>query len=292
MVLPSLKTLNAEKVVFLKAGHRAATPVYLTADDGLLDTQLIPDFINKGGVSADGKPLVQPLMPGNIQISKEMMMDEGSIIKDMFLVSLFQILTQTPQMSATEVIERTNEKGIMLAPTVGRQVEALGTEIHRELDLLMRLNKLQQMPPELLEAEGEYDVVYTSPLAKAMRSQEAAGFMRSVEWTKEIVAVTQDPSPLDRYDFDVAVPEIANINNVPESWMADDKKVALKRQLRAQTLQRQQAIQEMPAKAAMIKAVATAKEKGGAPQGPPQGIPGAPTSPAFNPANQPGPGEQ
>lgn len=37
------------------------------------------------------------------------------------LVTLFQILTETPQMTAAEVVERTNEKGILLAPTVGRQ---------------------------------------------------------------------------------------------------------------------------------------------------------------------------
>ena len=45
--------------------------------------------------------------------------EERSLINDAFLVSLFQILTETPNMSATEVIERTNEKGILLAPTVG-----------------------------------------------------------------------------------------------------------------------------------------------------------------------------
>ena len=40
-----------------------------------------------------------------------------------------------PQMTATEVIERTNEKGILLAPTIGRQQsEYLGPMIERELD--------------------------------------------------------------------------------------------------------------------------------------------------------------
>ena len=38
MVLPSLKTLNLEKKIFLKQGHRAADPVLLINDDGLIDT--------------------------------------------------------------------------------------------------------------------------------------------------------------------------------------------------------------------------------------------------------------
>jgi hypothetical protein len=37
MVLPALKTLNAQKHVFLKQGHRAADPVLLTGDDGVVD---------------------------------------------------------------------------------------------------------------------------------------------------------------------------------------------------------------------------------------------------------------
>jgi hypothetical protein len=35
IVLPGLKTLNAEKSVFLKTGHRAGDPVYLLPDDGI-----------------------------------------------------------------------------------------------------------------------------------------------------------------------------------------------------------------------------------------------------------------
>src|ERR1035437_262660 len=111
-VLPSLKTLNAEKRVFLKQGHRAGDPVLLTVDDGLFDLSLRPGSMNKGGMSPDGKPLVGILPSGQIQITEKMMDMEVAIIKDAFLVLLFQIMTETPQMTATEVIERTNEKGI------------------------------------------------------------------------------------------------------------------------------------------------------------------------------------
>src|SRR4029077_1707786 len=105
-----------------------------------------------------------------------MMAEERTLIGDAFLVTLFQILTETPQMTATEVIERTNEKGILLAPTVGRQQsEYLGPMIERELDVLGAQGLLPPMPPRLKEAKGEYQVVYTSPFSRAMRAQEAAG---------------------------------------------------------------------------------------------------------------------
>jgi hypothetical protein len=264
-ILPALKTLNAEKTVFLKQGHRAADPVLLTHDDGQLPTTK-PGSVNPGGMNSEGRPLIGILPTGNIQINKEMMEEERNLINDAFLVTLFQILTESPQMTATEVIERTNEKGILLAPTVGRQQsEYLGPLIDRELDLLSQMGLLDPMPDILKEAKGEYQVVYTSPLSRAMRAQEAAGFMRTVENVKELVAITSDPSLLDPFDFDVAIPQIAEIQAVPESWMASPEKIAGKRQDRAKQQQIAQTIQAAPAAAAMMKAQAAAGPQQGAP---------------------------
>lgn len=281
MVLPAIKTLNAEKRTFLKQGHRAADPVLLTADDGLIDgVDLTPGSMNKGGVSSDGKPLVHVLPTGQIQVNKEMMDEERSLINDAFLVSLFQILTETPTMTATEVVERVNEKGILLAPTVGRQQnEYLGPMIERELDLLASFGALPPMPPLLRQKRGDYKVEYTSPLAKAAKAQEVAGAMRTLESVLTIVNATQDPSPLDAFDFDVIVPEMARIQSVPESWMASPAQIAQKRDQRAKAAQQQAQIQAMPAQAAMMKAQAASQPPGAAgqqqaPQQPPQGAEG------------------
>jgi hypothetical protein len=260
-VLPALKTLNAQKTVFLQQGHRAADPVLLTGDDGLMSMDRRPGAINPGGVTPDGKPLVVPLPTGNIDINEKMMMEEKSLINDAFFVTLFQILTETPTMTATEVIERTNEKGILLAPEVGRQQsEYLSPLIDRELDLLAQQRLIPPMPEILREAGGEYQVIYTSPISRAMRAQEAAGFIRTVETAKEIVNITQDPSYLDPFDFDVAIPAIADIQGTPLSWMATEEKIKAKRQARAQAQQAQMQIQAMPAQAAMIKAQAAVQK--------------------------------
>ena len=268
-VLPGLKTLNSQKSIFLKQGHRASDPVLLTADDGLLDLQNRPGAINKGGMNQEGRMLVGILPTGNIAVNEKMMAEEKMLINDAFLVTLFQILTETPQMTATEVIERTNEKGILLAPTVGRQQsEYLGPMIERELDVAAQLRLLPPLPPELKEAGSRYKAHYTSPIARAMRAQEAAGFMRTVESVKELVNITGDPSLLDPFDFDTAIPAIAEIQAVPEGWMADQSKMQMKRQNRAQAQAKQQQIQALPAQAAMIKAQATmAKAQPGVAQG-------------------------
>src|SRR5690242_2312296 len=287
MVLPSLKTLNAEKRTFLKAGHRAADPVLLTTDDGITDgASLRPGALNKGGMSPDGKPLVGVLPVGSIQISKEMMAEEKALIEDAFLVNLFQLalnLKDLPQMTATQVIEITNQKGILLAPTVGNQEDDLGHMIEREMDVAMAIGAFRNypMPPRLKEANGEYKIVYTSPLSKAARAQNAAGFMRSVEFSKELINITQDPSHLDWADLDTAMPEIADINGSPPSWTASDEQIAQKRKARQQALQAQQQIQALPAQAAMVKAQAVAAKAGQVPPGQSPAQPGPPlTQPA------------
>ena len=264
LVLPALKTLNAEKRTFLKQGHRAGDPVLLTSDDGLMSFDLTPGAQNPGGMSSDGKPLVGVLPTGNIQTTKEMMDEERTLINDAFLVTLFQILTETPQMSATEVIERTNEKGILMAPTVGRLRP--DAQIDREMEMGLANGWFPPIPPRLREAmkagKVVHSTIHTSPLSKAAQAQEAAGFMRTVETVKELVAVTQDQSLLDPFDFDQATRGIADIQSVRESWMADDKQIAGKRQNRAEAAKRQEMIQAAPAAAAMMKARAASGASG------------------------------
>lgn len=180
LALPAIKTLNEEKKTLLKQGHRTVDPVLLTHDDGVLDGfSLRPGAINPGGVSMDGRPLVHALPVGNLAVGKDMMDDERLVINDAFLVTLFQILVDTPQMTATEVLERAREKGALLSPTMGRQQsEFLGPMIARELDVLMRQSLLPPLPGVLIEAQGEYKIEYDSPLSRAQRAEEAAGISR------------------------------------------------------------------------------------------------------------------
>lgn len=264
-VLPAVKTLNEEKKAVLKQGHRALDPALLVHDDGIADTfSLKPGALNVGGVSADGRPLVMPLPFGQVQAGKELMDDERAVINDAFLITIFQILTENPQMTATEVAERTREKGILLAPTIGRQQsEYLGPLIDREIDVLARQGLIPPMPQALREARGDYRVEYDSPLSRAARGEEVAGVLRTIESAINVATATQDPSKLDYFDFDVIIPAVAEIQAVPPSWMRSQKEVDQIRQGRAEQAQQQMAVQAAPAAAAMMKAGAAVKKSGG-----------------------------
>lgn len=262
-VLPAIKTLNEEKKTILKQGHKAIDPVLLTHDDGILDGfSLRPGALNPGGVTADGRPLVHALPVGNLAVGKDLMDDERAVINDAFLVTLFQVLIETPQMTATEVMERTREKGILLAPTIGRQQsEYLGPLVERELDLLNRQGILPPMPQALVEAQGEYRLEYDSPMSRTQRAEEASGLMRTVESALNVVNVTQNPEPLDFFDWDVIIPELSEINAVPAKWMRDIKAVQQMRAERAKSQETEQMVNAAPGAAAMVNAVGKLQTK-------------------------------
>lgn len=257
-ILPNVKTLNEQKKVMLKQAHRAVDPVLLAHDDGIVDSfSLRPGAINAGGVSSDGRPLVHALPMGQYQIGKESMDDEKAVVNDAFLVSLFQILIESPQMTATEVLERAKEKGILIAPTIGRQQsEYLGPMIEREIDVLSSQNLLPPMPLLLKEAAGQFKIEYDSPLSRAQRSEEASGLMRTVETALNIVNITQDKTPLDHFNWDVIIPEIADIQGIPNKWMNSVAQVSALRENRNAAAQRQELIQAGPAAAAITSASA------------------------------------
>ena len=257
LALPAIKVLNEQKKTMLKQGHRTVDPILLSHDDGVLDgLSLKPGALNPGGVSAEGRALVHTLPVGNLAAGQELMDMERTVINDAFLVTLFQILVDTPAMTATEVLERAREKGALLSPTMGRQQsEGQGPQIERDIDLLQSQGRLPEMPDVLREADGEYEIQYDSPLSRSQRSEEAAGWLRTLEAAIAYANTTQDVSVLDQFDTDIIYPALAEINAVPATWMRGQDAVDQMREQRAKQQQTQQMIDAAPAAAGMMKAV-------------------------------------
>ena len=255
LVLPSIKVLNEEKKTVLKQGHRTVDPVLLAFDDGQVGSfSMRNGAFNTGGVNAQGRPLVHPLPVGNLTIGQELMQDERNVINDAFLLTLFQILVQNHTMSATEALERAREKGMLLAPTAGRQQsEFLGPLIHREIDVLDQQGKIPPPPAILAQAGAEYTIEYDNPMSRMARSERAAGFMRSYDTAMQVAAATGDPSMLDWHDVDAATPELMDIYGSPVTWIRSPEAVQKIRDQRAQQQQQQQQTDNAPAAASVMK---------------------------------------
>jgi hypothetical protein len=259
----ALGSVSAMKKTLLKQGQKAVEPVLLAHDDGVLNSRLDlrPGAVNYGAIDAQGRKLVDTLPTGNFRVAEGLLQDERKDIDDLFFVTLFQILLEKPEMTATQVMENIAEKAALLAPTMGTlQSNDLGPQTERELAVLAEAGLLPEMPPELQEAGGEYSITYASPLAKSQNMEEVTGFARTVEVAVQAATVTQDPSTLDWINFDEAIPEIAAIQSVRPRWINTPDKVEAKRNGRQAQAEQQQLVDAAPAMANVASTMMKAQQ--------------------------------
>ena len=241
-VFPHIRTLNEMRKTVLRAGQKAVDPPILLQEEGVLTPfNQRPGAANYGMLNADGVALAQPLQQGGkFEIGQELMQAEAGAINDAFLVSLFQILVQSPEMTATEALIRAQEKGIMIAPAMGRQQsEFLGPMIMRELDILVHAGMIGQSFLEQVKPS------YTSPLTRLMRAEEATAIMNTVQSIAQLAQL--DPNATHVIDAVDAAREIALINRCPAKFLRTEEQIDAIVQQQQQDQQTQQMVGAAPA---------------------------------------------
>jgi hypothetical protein len=79
--------------------------------------------------------------------------------------------------------------------------------------------------------------------------------MRALDTAANYARLTGDPTPLDHFDFDVAMPEILDIHGAPTSWTRSLEGVAALREQRSKAAQIQQITDIAPALASITKQI-------------------------------------
>lgn len=264
IVLPDIKMLNDMNKTTMQAAQLRALPPILAHHDGILSAvRLTPGAINYGGVDDQGRQLIQPMRSeGDVGLSLEMMDQKRLIVQDAFWNTLFQILVDTPNMTATEAMLRAQEKGALLAPTASRiESEFLARTVERELDILNSAGLLPEPPPELIEAGAGYQIDYESPMARARRAEDGVAILRTVEQLSPMAEVL-GPQVFKRFNADEMVKTLCEVNGVPAKVLyTDDEMEAINDQNeQAQAIQNAVAAAEPAANAAknLAQAQATA----------------------------------
>lgn len=262
--LPDIKMLNEMNKTDIRAAHKLVDPPILLHDDGVMGGATVvdtrPNAMIPGGVSRDGRQLVQPFNTGaRVDINEQKMEQRRRSIDDSFLVTLFQILVENPRMTATEALIRAQEKGMLLTPTMGRQQsESLGPQIERELDLLMFHKQLPPMPDLLMEAGGEYEIIYDSPMSRMQRAEELVGVQRSMELLAPFAQI--NPEVLDVFNPDELARLTAEVSGVPTPVLRSPEDIAALRKGRAEAQDMQQMVESAQPVAGAIKDVAQANQ--------------------------------
>lgn len=103
---------------------------------------------------------------------------------------------------------------------------------------------------------GAYRVEYDSPLSRMQKAEGASGGLRMFQYASEIAANTQNPAPMDFFNLDTMIPDLADAQGMPASWIRSMDEITKLREDRSQQQAQQQMIEAAPSMASMMKATA------------------------------------
>ena len=234
--LPDVKMLNEMSKTTIKSAQKQVDPPLLVPDDGfILPVRTVPGGLNfyRSGT----RDRIEPLNIGaNTPLGLNMEEQRRNSIRNAFYVNQL-MMQQGPQMTATEVIQRNEEKMRLLGPVLGRlQSELLKPLIDRTFNIILR-NNLFPPAPEFL-AGKDIEIEYVSPLAKAQKSTELSSIMRAIE----ILGSLSNVAPVfDHINMDKLVRHLADIVGVPQKVLKPQNQLnAERQQAQAQQEQMQQ----------------------------------------------------
>ena len=190
-----LQAMSKEKLINVQLVNRP--PMQTDPNTATKGVNLVPGAANT--VSQDNSVGgIKPIFEARVNINeiRQEIEDVKNSIKRVYSADLFMMLDQIEkgQMTAREVMERSQEKLQQLAPIVERvQFEFLNPLIERAYNILERAGVFPDFPPEtyeLLDGE-EIEIEYTSPLAQA---QKMAG-LTTVEQALAFITSTSQVYP-------------------------------------------------------------------------------------------------
>lgn len=259
-VLPAIRTLNEMKKTVLRAGQMVvAPPIMLTDDASLQAFNMRSNALNHGYLGSSGEPLAKAFeTKGRVDIGIDLMNQEREAINDAFYVTLFRILVEEPQITATEAMLRAQEKGQLLAQPMGRmQSEMGGATVEREIDILAAAGVLPPMPRELMEAGGQFRIEYEAPLNQAQKAGAGVAIMQSIQAIAPLAQV--DPSVMLIVDTEKAARMLFDVNGAPASILRSDEDVTALKEAKAQQAAEREMLAAAPVAAQAAKDMASAQ---------------------------------
>ena len=184
--LPDIKTANKVVELILKNASISVTGIWQADDDGILNPdniKLVPGAIIPKAVGSKG--LTPLAAPGNFDVSQLILDDLRQHINHALLADrLSQI--NTPNMTATEVLERSAEIARILGAAFGRlQSELLTPLLKRAFHILRRRGDILNF-----DLDGKIvDLQYKSPLALAQSRKDVSNV---TEWVRMLSSFGAD----------------------------------------------------------------------------------------------------
>ena len=231
--LADTRMINKMSEVVIRAAQLQIHPPLMVPDDGFM----MPVRTTPGGLNfyrSGTRDRIEQLNIGaNNPVGELQLEQRRQAIRAAFYVDQL-ILGQGPQMTATEVIQRTEEKMRLLGPVLGRlQAALLPPLIGRCFEILSAQKAFAPAPAAL--RDGNIDIEYVSPLAKAQRSGDIQGILQMIEFLMPLMNL--DQSVGDYLDTDGLAKHIIKVTGTPATVVRGDGEVANIREERSISMQ-------------------------------------------------------
>ena len=211
--LSDIRMINVMSEVIIRAAQKQVDPPLLVSDDGvIMPLQTRPSGINVGGISMDGRPLIQPLQTGgSLNIGLEMLEQRRDAIRQAYFVDQFVPKQGTP-ISATEAAQNQENRLRLTGPQLTRvETEFLAKIIDRVFAIGLRSGEFGEVPESLENVD--LNIEYTSPLAKNQRAQELVALNRAIESAS--IMLESNPTLLEVVDGEEYFRNSLEIAGVP-----------------------------------------------------------------------------
>lgn len=228
-MLPDIKMVNAMMKTTIEGAQKTVNPPMMVTDDGVIGrVRLTPGGLT---VVRAGDPPIRPLIvDARVDFGYQAVEDVRKRIRAGFFVDQLQ-LTQGPQMTATEVMQRTEENLRLMGPVLGRQhFEFLDPTLTRVFAIMQRKGMI---PPAPKVIQGKkFEVRYSSLVARAQRMSEGQNLARAVSVAAPFIQL--DPAAADIINSDEGIRHVFDVYGVPAKIFRPRKDVEVKRQARAE----------------------------------------------------------
>ena len=250
--LSDIRMINTMSETALRSFQLEAFPPLLAASDGvIMPLKTMPNGVNIGGMSPEGKRLIEPLVTSTkTTMAFEVLEQRRQAIRHAFFVDPL-INRENSIRTAAEVQKRASEELSGISPFINRfEQEYLEPLLDRVLMFVLQtMYSAEEIPEEIRGMKTEIE--YTAPLARTQRAKQLDSTVTFLQLLQTIAQA--DPSILGVLKQENLVAMMTDLLGVPY-WIlkTQDELMAEKQQAQQQQMM-EQMMQAAPAMGSAVK---------------------------------------
>ncbi|MBA4259150.1 MAG: hypothetical protein C0446_08295 [Chitinophaga sp.] len=227
--LPDVKMINAMVEAAIRTRQLAAQPPILTAADGVvLPLKMTPNGVNIGGISPEGRRLIEPFISGsNVNQAEEGIETRRMSVRHAFFVDPL-INRENSIRTAAEVQKRASEELNGIAPIINRfEKEYLEQLVERVMMFLLDNIPDKSIIPEELQG-SDIKIEYSAPLSRTHKAKQLESTMTFLQLVQTVAAA--DPSVMKTIKSDGLMNMLVDLLNVPYDIVKSQEELAMEKQ--------------------------------------------------------------